>query len=58
MNRFWEIDTIGKLEENVTDQFEKEIQFNGTRYVAKLPFKTDHDLLPDNFEVSKISYKI
>ena len=58
MNRFWEIDTIRKLEENVTDQFEKEIQFNGTRYVAKLPFKTDHDLLPDNFEVSKISYKI
>ena len=53
MNRFWEIETIGKLEENVTDQFEKEIQFNGTRYVGKLPFKTDHDLLPDNFEVSK-----
>ena len=54
LNRFWEIETIGKSEENVIYQFENEIQFNGTRYVTKLPFKTDHDLLPDNFEVAKI----
>ena len=27
---------------------------NGTRYATKLPFKTDHDLLPYNFEVAKI----
>ena len=26
---------------------------NGTRYATKLPFKTDHDLLPYNFEVAK-----
>ena len=54
LNRFWEIETIGKSKENVIYQFENEIQFNGTRYVTKLPFKTDHDLLPDNFEVAKI----
>ena len=54
LNRFWEIETIGKTEENVIYQFENEFQFNGTRYVTKLPFKTDHDLLPDNFEVAKI----
>ena len=31
--RFWEIDTVGKYEENVIYQFENEIHFNGTRYV-------------------------
>ena len=54
LNRFGEIETISKSEENVLYQFENEIQFNGTTYVTKLPFKTDHDLLPDNFEVAKI----
>jgi hypothetical protein len=24
---------------------------NGTRYVVKLPFKPDHELLPDNYNV-------
>ena len=47
LNRFWEIETIGKSTENVIQQCENEIQFNGIRYVTKLPFKTDHDLLPD-----------
>ena len=54
LNRFWKIKTIGKSEKNVIYQFENEIQFNGTRYIIKLPFKTDHDLLPDNIEVAKI----
>ena len=35
-------------------QFETEIQFDATRNVTKLPFKTDHYLLPDNFKVAKI----
>ena len=26
---------------------------DGTRYVTKLPFKPDHEPLPDNFKVSK-----
>ena len=26
---------------------------NGTRYVVKLPFKPDHELLPDNYNVCK-----
>ena len=49
LNTFWEIETIGKSEETVIYQFENEILFNGTRYVTKLPFETDRDLLPDNF---------
>ena len=40
--------------ENVIYQFENKIQFNGTRFVITLPFKTDYDLLPDNLEVTKI----
>ena len=47
LNRFWEIETIGKSTENVIQQCENEIQFNGISYVTKLPVKTDHDLLPD-----------
>ena len=35
-------------------QFETEIQFDATRNVTKLPFKTDHYFLPDNFKVAKI----
>ena len=54
LKRFSEIETIGRSEENAIYQFENEIQFNGTRYITKLPLKTGHDLLPDNFEVAKI----
>ena len=51
---FWEIETISESEENVIGKFENGIQFNRTRYVSKLSLKTNHDLLPDSFEVSKI----
>ena len=54
LNRIPEFVTIVKSEENAIYQFENEIQFNGTRFVIKLPFKTDHDFLPDKFEVAKI----
>ena len=30
---------------------------DGTRYVAKLPFKPDHEPLPDNFKVSETLLK-
>ena len=33
------------------NQFEKDIVFNGERYVTRLPFKVDHDLLLDNFKI-------
>lgn len=57
--RFWEIDSLGLEKTKFTDsddvvnKFEKEIFHDGTRYVTKLPFKPNHDPLPDNYEVSK-----
>ena len=33
------------------NQFEKDIVFSGERYVTRLPFKVDHDLLLDNFKI-------
>ena len=56
LNRFLDIETVRKSEENVIYQFENEIKFNVTKYVCKLPFKTDHDLLTNNYEVA--NYKI
>ena len=35
----------------VITQFEKDIYHNGERYVTKLPFKPDHDTIPDNFRI-------
>ena len=53
LKQFWEIETIGKPEQNVIYQFENEIQFTGIRYVTNLPSKTEHDLLPEKFEAPK-----
>ena len=34
-------------------EFETNIVHNGSRYEVKLPFKPDHDTLPDNFSTAK-----
>ena len=43
--------------ECVVHQFENDIKYNGERYVTKLPFRPDHDLLPKNLEVCKARLK-
>ena len=53
LKQFWEIETMGKPEQNVIYQSENEIQFTGIRYVTNLPSKTEHDLLPKKFEAPK-----
>lgn len=50
LERFWSIESFESTKDVVTS-FENEICHNGTRYVCKLPFKPDMDLLPDNFSV-------
>ena len=35
-------------------KFENDIIYNGERYVTKLPFKPDHDCLPDNYKICEI----
>ena len=62
LNRFSEVESLsGNEEECVGYKFEKEIYHNGIRYVTKLPFRPDHDPLPDNYSTSEkrlISLKI
>ena len=50
LSRFWEIENVNPFDECVINQFEKDIISNRERYVTRLPFKEDRDLLPNNFE--------
>ena len=34
-------------------KFSRDVHFNGERYEVSLPLKENHELLPDNFQVSK-----
>ena len=49
--QFWEIESVNSSSEDLIDQFGQTITFNDTRYVVKLPFKSNHDTLPDNYQL-------
>ena len=51
LSKFWELETLGvaKEEPSLYDKFTQEINFNGERYEANLPFKEEHPILPDNY---------
>ena len=51
LERIWKVGNIGP-KDCVVHQFENDIVHNGSRYEVKLPFKPDHDTLPDNFVTS------
>ena len=34
------------------DQFVRDVKFTGERYITSLPFKPDHEFLPDNYRMS------
>ena len=54
MTKFWEVESVGDTSVDcVIHKFEKYISHNGTRYVTKLPFRPDHDEIPDNYAASK-----
>ena len=48
MKAFWEVEESPTPVDDVMKSFKSDIQFNGKRYVVKLPFKIDHEFLPDN----------
>ena len=50
LRTFWDVKTLGiRGEENsFYDDFVEEVQFNGEIYVAHLPFKKHHPVIPDN----------
>ena len=56
LERFWRIESVSEIDDEcVIHGFEKSIKQNESlrRYIIELPFKPDHEILPDNFEVCK-----
>ena len=55
LNKFWDYETleIREQENSLYDNFVEDIKLFNGRYEVRLPFKEDHDLLPDNFSHSK-----
>ena len=51
--RFWEIENSNKKENFSMSEFIQKVEFNGQKYETPLPWKTDHELLPDNFLLAK-----
>ncbi|XP_063415856.1 uncharacterized protein LOC134697507 [Mytilus trossulus] len=61
LERFWELESLG-IDSNTTDvetvdymeTYQKSaIEFRENKYIAKLPWKPDHEPLPTNFVVTK-----
>ena len=53
LRKFWEVESTRSEESSVIDDFQNHIFHDGSRYVTKLPFKPDHDRLPDNYLASE-----
>ena len=58
LDKFWLIESTGKIHEseiqhNLLQEISQKITFNGKRYEAPLPWKKNHETLPDNFMNSK-----
>ena len=57
LERFWSVESVTNSEECVMHDFEKDIRFNGERYVTKLPFRPDHGKLSDNLSICEAILK-
>ena len=59
LSKFWSLDGIGIQEEetSVYDEFIDNIKFEDGRYKVKLPFKESHPVIPDNYILSKKTFK-
>ena len=55
LKKFWDYESFGIHDNNATlyAKFVNEVEFVEGRYQVRLPFKEDHDLLPDNFALCK-----
>ena len=56
VRKFWELDSIGVLEEKSVDPVERhknEIQYDGEKYTVAQPWKPDVDDLPDHYLLCK-----
>ena len=54
LHKFWDLDTIGikENESSVYDTFMESITFDKRRYQVELPFKENHAMLSDNYNLS------
>ena len=54
LEKFWDLETLGIVphEQNVHEEFENSIEFNGIQYDVKLPWKPSHPALPDNYRTA------
>ena len=53
VKRIWDLETIGVIEsKEMHDDFVENIEFNGSRYSVKLPWRDGHENLPSNYDVS------
>ena len=55
LGKFWDYESVGIRDEGLSlyDKFVSEVEFTEGRYQVQLPFKEDHELLPDNFALCK-----
>ncbi len=55
VKKFWELESLGikSQEESVYSKFVEDTKFNRERYEVKLPWKEEHDVLPDNYKLSQ-----
>ena len=53
LEQIWKIEGIDNDgETDVYEEFKNEIKFDGERYITLLPFKPEHDVIPDNYQIS------
>ena len=55
IKRFWDLDTIAivEKEKSVYEKFLDDVSFHDNRYEVRLPFKEDHPVTEDNYELCK-----
>ena len=49
LGKFWDYESLGIQNDSLSlyDKFVSEVEFTEGRYQVQLPFKEDHELLPD-----------
>ena len=58
LSQFWRLEGVGvdmkeePDDSDVFEDFQRGIQFDNERYTVKLPWKTDSNVLPDNYKLS------
>ena len=55
LGKFWDYESLGIRDKgsSLYDKFVSEVEFTEGRYQVQLPFKEDHELLPDNFALCR-----